>query len=61
MEMRLLKNGHTEIKISLNRLHAYETWIQAYIAVYGEKETKRSNRYAYYIVYADVLNHAGRP
>lgn len=56
MEMTLIeKTGQTRIKVSLKKLPQYERIIKAYIQMHGGHEERRTTKYAYFIVTADLL------
>lgn len=56
MEMTLIeKTGQTRIKVSLKKLPQYERIIKAYIQMHGGREERRTTKYAYFIVNADLL------
>ncbi len=57
MELQLIeKTRKTRIKVPLKQLSVYKKLIDSYIALYGGKEEKRSSKYVYYIIEADLLN-----
>ena len=61
MEYRLIfETGHTEIKVSINKYPLWKRLIDAKIAKHGGRETRRSTRYIYFEVDADLLNVRGR-
>lgn len=56
MEMTLIeKTGQTRIKVSMKKLPQYERIIKAYILMHGGREERRTTKYAYFIVNADLL------
>lgn len=57
MEMTLIeKTNHTRIKVSLKKLPQYERIINAYIAAHGGCEERRTTRYIYFIICANILS-----
>lgn len=56
MDLTLMDNGKTRIKVSKKNFRYYEKTIKSYIALYGGKLEKENSRYIYYIVNADLLN-----
>lgn len=60
MELSLIeKTQHTRIKVPVNRLPAFKNLIASYIALYGGREIKRSSKFIYFEIDADLLS-AGR-
>ena len=56
MEMTLIeKTNQTRIKVSLKKLPVYERIIQAYIHAHGGREERRTARYVYFIVDANII------
>ena len=56
MELTLIeKTNQTRIKVSLKKLPQYERIIRAYIQAHGGREERRTTRYAYFIIDADVI------
>ena len=57
MVMRLVeKINHTTLKVSLAELPSCKDIIAAYLALYGGCEMKRSSRFVYYEINANLLN-----
>jgi hypothetical protein len=55
--MRLIEsNRHTEIKVSIKQLPIYKNLISSYIVKFGGREVKRSTRFIYIEIDADLLN-----
>lgn len=56
MELTLLEStNQTRIKVSLKKLPQYERIIQAYIAAHGGREERRTAKYVYFIVDANII------
>jgi hypothetical protein len=56
MELTLIeKTNQTRIKVSLKKLPLYERIIKAYIQAHGGREERRTTRYVYFIIDADVI------
>ena len=56
MELTLIeKTNQTRIKVSLKKLPVYERIIQAYICAHGGHEERRTTKYAYFIIDADII------
>lgn len=56
MELTLIeKTNQTRIKVSLKKLPQYERIIRAYIRVHGGREERRTTRYVYFIINADII------
>lgn len=56
MELTLIENtNQTRIKVSLKKLPQYERIIRAYIQAHGGREERRTTRYVYFIIDADVI------
>ncbi len=56
MELTLIeKTNQTRIKVSLKKLPQYERIIKAYIQTHGGREERRTTRYVYFIIDADVI------
>ena len=56
MEMTLVeKTNQTRIKVSLKKLPQYERIINAYIAAHGGCEERRTTRYIYFLIDANIL------
>ena len=49
------KTNQTRIKVSLKKLPQYERIIKAYIAAHGGYEERRTTRYVYFIVDANII------
>ena len=57
MELQLIQETrHTRIKCPLKEYPAFKRLIASYIALYGGREEKRSSRFIYFVVEADLLN-----
>ena len=57
MELTLIeKTNQTRIKVSLKKLPKYERIINAYIAAHGGCEERRTRRYIYFIICANILS-----
>lgn len=56
MEMTLIENtNQTRIKVSLKKFSQYERIIKAYMAAHGGREERRTTRYVYYIIDANII------
>lgn len=56
VELTLIENtNQTRIKVSLKKLPQYERIIKAYIAAHGGREERRTTRYVYFIVDANII------
>lgn len=56
MELTLIeKTNQTRIKVSLKKLPKYECIINTYIRVHGGREERRTTRYVYFIINADII------
>lgn len=56
MELTLIeKTNQTRIKVSLKKLLQYERIIRAYIQMHGGREERRTTRYVYFIIDADII------
>jgi len=56
MELTLIeKTNQTRIKVSLKKLPKYERIINTYIRVHGGREERRTTRYVYFIINADII------
>lgn len=56
MELTLIENtNQTRIKVSLKKLPQYESIIKAYIAAHGGREERRTTKYAYFVVDANII------
>ena len=56
MEMTLIENtNQTRIKVSLKKLPQYDRIIKAYLAAHGGREERRTTRYVYYIIDANII------
>ena len=56
MELTLIeKTNQTRIKVILKKLPQYEHVIMAYILTHGGREERRTTRYVYFIIDADVI------
>ena len=56
VELTLIENtNQTRIKVSLKKLPQYERIIKTYIAAHGGHEERRTTRYVYFIVDANII------
>ena len=56
MVMTLIEGkNQTRIKVSLKKLPQYEQIIKAYIAAHGGREERRTTRYVYFIIDANII------
>jgi len=56
MEMTLVeKTNQTRIKVSLKKLPLYERIIKSYIRAHGGREERRTTRYVYFLVDANLF------
>ena len=56
MEMTLVeKTNQTRIKVSLKKLPLYERIIKSYIRAHGGREERRTTRYVYFLIDADII------
>lgn len=56
MDLTLMDNRKTIIKVTKKQFPYYEKIIKSYIILYGGKLEKENSRYIYYIINADLLN-----
>ena len=56
VDMTLIeKTNQTRIKVSIKKLPQYERIIKAYIQVHGGREERRTTRYVYFLVDANLF------
>ena len=57
MELSLIeKTEHTKIKVGIEKLKTFASFIHGYIDKYGGREINRNSRFAYFEINANLLN-----